>query len=114
LVSSNCWPLYCLSFDLQLLITPLISSNILPLYYLSLLYDFWLPLWHLQFVLVLKQLSKIFFACKVFRLKTTKQSLIYVAFLSFKTKKSVTDVKIINVKITKRILLYFFVETKRC
>jgi hypothetical protein len=28
-------PLYCLSFDLQLLITPLVSSTCFPLYYLS-------------------------------------------------------------------------------
>ena len=34
------WPLYCLSFDLLLLITPLVSSD-----YLYCI--FWLPLWYL-------------------------------------------------------------------
>jgi hypothetical protein len=34
------WPLYCLSFDLWLLITPLASSNFLLLYCLS--FDVWL------------------------------------------------------------------------
>jgi hypothetical protein len=50
LVSSNVWPLHCLSFlDLQLLITPLASSNFWPLGGLSLLdLRFWLPLWYLQ------------------------------------------------------------------
>jgi hypothetical protein len=40
-----CWPLYCLSFKLRLLITPLISVGhciICPLNY-----GFWLPLWYL-------------------------------------------------------------------
>jgi hypothetical protein len=37
LVSSNFWPLYCLSFNLRLLITPLLSSNFWPLYCLSVL-----------------------------------------------------------------------------
>jgi len=27
LLSFSCWPMYCLSFDLLLLITPLVSSN---------------------------------------------------------------------------------------
>ena len=45
------WPLCCLSFDLQLLITPLVSSNFWPLTFVvcpSSIYDFWLPLWYLQ------------------------------------------------------------------
>jgi hypothetical protein len=48
LVSSNFWPLYCLSFDLWLLITLLVSSNFWPLYCLS--FDLWLliTLWYLQ------------------------------------------------------------------
>jgi hypothetical protein len=33
--SSHFWPLYCLSFDLRILITPLISSHFWPLYCLS-------------------------------------------------------------------------------
>jgi hypothetical protein len=40
-----CWPLYCLSFELRLLITPLISVGhciVCPLHY-----GFWLPLWYL-------------------------------------------------------------------
>ena len=35
LVSSNFWPLHCLSFDLRLLITLLLSSNFWPCYWLS-------------------------------------------------------------------------------
>jgi hypothetical protein len=35
LLSSHVWPLYCLSFDLRLLITPLLSSHVWPLYCLS-------------------------------------------------------------------------------
>jgi hypothetical protein len=40
-----CWPLYCLSFELRLLVTPLISVDhciVCPLNY-----GFWLPLWYL-------------------------------------------------------------------
>jgi hypothetical protein len=39
------WQLYCLSFDLRLLITPLVSFDhciVCPS-----IYDFWLPLWYL-------------------------------------------------------------------
>jgi hypothetical protein len=73
LISSNLWPLYCLSFfdygfwlPLWYLQTfdhyivfpslimasdyPLISSNLWPLYCLSFFYyGFWLPLWYLQY-----------------------------------------------------------------
>jgi hypothetical protein len=53
--------LYCLSFfDLQLLITSLVSSNCSCslsfghcIAFLSLIYGFWLPLWYLQTALVL-------------------------------------------------------------
>jgi hypothetical protein len=44
------WPLYCLSFDLQLLITPLVSSghySVCPL-----IYSFWLPLWYLLTIIL--------------------------------------------------------------
>jgi hypothetical protein len=35
-VSSNCWPLYCISsFDIRLLVTPVVSSNFWPLYCIS-------------------------------------------------------------------------------
>ena len=44
------WPLYCLSFDLQLLITSLISSG----HYIvcPLIYSFWLPLWYLLAIIL--------------------------------------------------------------
>jgi hypothetical protein len=39
------WPLYCLSFDIQILITPLVSCS----HYIVCpsIYRFWLPLWYL-------------------------------------------------------------------
>jgi hypothetical protein len=65
--------LYCLSFfDLQLLITPLVSSNCSCslsfghcIAFLSLIYGFWLPLWYLQTGLVLFLLVIVlpFFLC---------------------------------------------------
>ena len=44
------WPLYCLSFDLWLLITPLVSFG----HYIvcPLIYDFWLPLWYLLAIIL--------------------------------------------------------------
>jgi hypothetical protein len=47
------WPLYCLSFNLQLLITPLVSCGhciVCP----SSIYLFWLHLWYLQPFLFLR------------------------------------------------------------
>ena len=55
------WPLCCLSFDLWILFTPLVSSIYgfwLPLWYLLaivllvLIYEFCLPLWYLQTLLI--------------------------------------------------------------
>jgi hypothetical protein len=46
------WPLHCLSCDLPLLITPLVSFGhciVCPA-----TYHFWLPLWYLQTVIVFK------------------------------------------------------------
>ena len=45
-----CWSLYCLSFDLQLLITSLVSFG----HYVvcSLIYRFWLPLWYLLVIML--------------------------------------------------------------
>jgi hypothetical protein len=39
------WPLYCLSFDLRLLITPLVSCG--HCIVCSAIYGFWLPLWYI-------------------------------------------------------------------
>jgi hypothetical protein len=44
-----CWPLYCLSFELRLLITHLIYFG--HCIVCSLNYGFWLPLWYLQTIL---------------------------------------------------------------
>jgi hypothetical protein len=44
------WPLYCLSFNLQLLITPLVSFDhciVCPS-----IYSFWLPLWYLLTIIL--------------------------------------------------------------
>jgi uncharacterized membrane protein len=44
------WPLYCLSFSLQLLTTPLVSFG-LCIVYLS-VYGFWLPRWYLLVIVL--------------------------------------------------------------
>ena len=45
------WTLCCLSFDLLILITPLVSFGHYVVCY-SLIYKFWLPLWYLQTLLI--------------------------------------------------------------
>jgi uncharacterized membrane protein len=45
------WPLYCLSFSLHLLITPLVSVGHC-IVCLSLTYSFWLPRWYLLVIVL--------------------------------------------------------------
>jgi len=40
------WPLYCMVYDLHLLITPLVSFDHCIVW--PTIYSFWLPLWYLQ------------------------------------------------------------------
>ena len=47
------WPLCCLSFfDLRILITPLVSSNVDHWVVCPSIYGFWLPLWYLQILTI--------------------------------------------------------------
>jgi hypothetical protein len=55
-----CWSLYCLFFDLRLLITPLVSFG--HCIVCSLIYVFWLPLWYLLVIV----LSVLWFTSSVY------------------------------------------------
>jgi hypothetical protein len=57
--------LYCLSFDLQLLITPLVYSDCIVC---PSIYNFWLPLWCIQTVLSVLRFTTSDYSFVVFRL----------------------------------------------